>query len=181
MAVQGTVISNLDGLVFNKGYMYGTRLPAGATDRIAWGALQNVALAHEFGLVEISGPEALPPLAVGIGSERLTGTFENGVIHPAQYILATGGSETYSAPSTIYTKLVSQEPAPFNLHFESGPNAQDDLDLQLFNCLMPTWNLRGDHRGFMMGSGSFTVFGQAPADGGKLFQLSKPGNITNSS
>lgn len=180
MSVKGTVISNLDGLVFNKGYMYGTR-QSGTTDAIAWGALQNVSLSHEFTTVEMRGPEALPPLAVGIAEENLTGTFDAGVIHPEQLVAALGGSMVVSGSDTVYTKLVNQEPLPFNLHFESGVSGNDDMDLLLYNCLMPTWSLRADNRGFAIGSSSFKVYGQAVSDGGVLFKMTKPGDLTNAS
>lgn len=180
MAVQGTVVSNLDELVFNKGYMYATR-SGGATDAIAFGALQNVSLSHEFGYAEISGPESLTPLGVGISSETLSGSFDHGVIHPEQLVAAIGGSMAVSGQDTIYTKLRDQEPAAFDLHFESGVSGRDDMDLMLYNCLMPSWSLRADNRTFVIGSGSFRVYGQTTANGARLFTLTKPGNLTNAS
>jgi hypothetical protein len=38
-----------------------------------------------------------------------------------------------------------------------------------------------ENRAFVIGSGSFRVYGQSDADGGKLFTLTKPGNLTSSS
>lgn len=180
MSVSGVVMSNLDNVVFNKGYMLGT-ISGHAADQIAFGALQNVTLNHEWSLAELRGPEALPPLAVGVSQEQLTGSYEYGVIHPEQYVMAVGGSMAVSGANTIYTKLVNEEPPPFDLHFESGPAGQDDLDVMLYNCLMPTMSLRMEDRAFVMGTGNFRCYGQSVADGGKLFTLTKPGNLTNSS
>lgn len=180
MPVSGTVISNLDGVIFNKGYMYGTR-DGGTADAIAFGALQDVELTHGYTEVPLSGPESLSPLAVGIGEENLSGTFSAGVIVPEQLIMLIGGSQVVNGDYTDYTKKVEEEPLPFDLHFESGVAGVDDLDLVLYRCLCPSWSIRAGNRSFFIGSSSFRVYGQASADGGVLFKLIKPGNLTMSS
>lgn len=182
MAVNGTVLANLDGLVFNKGFMYGTR-SGGSTDAIAFGALQSIRLNHTFQKVELRGPESLSPLGVGIGSEQLSGSFESGVVTPEQFVMAMGGSMSYDAGTdkTTYTKTVDQEPRPFNLHFQSQA-ANPDVEIQLYNCVSADWNVfSGQNRTFSLGGGGFDVYGQAAADGGVLFTMVKPGNLTNSS
>jgi hypothetical protein len=179
---QGAVLSNLDGIVFNKGYMYGT-IEGHGSDLIAFGALQNVAINHAFTFAELDGPESLSPLGVGLKSETLDGSWEYGVVTPEQFVMAMGGHETYNAGTahTTYTKLVNEEPSPFNLHFTSAP-ANPDMEVFLYRCLSNTWNVvRADNRGWVMGSGNFRCYGQAIADGGKLFEIIKPGDLTNAS
>lgn len=180
MSAQGAVLTNLDLLVFNKGYLYGTG-GSGNADAIAWGALQEVTLNHEFSFAEISGPEALPPLGVGVVTETLTGSFRHGVISPEQFITANGGLAVYNAPDTVYTKLTSQEPVPFDLHFESGPSGLDDLDLVLYRCLMNSWSLTMTDKAFVIGAGNFRVYGQATNAGAVLFKYTVPGNQTTAS
>jgi hypothetical protein len=180
MSVQGAVISNLDGLTFNKGYMFATR-QGGTTDAVAYGALQNTSLDHAWGMAELSGPESLAPLGVGVKTETLSGSFEQGVISPEQFIIAMGGSMAFDGTNTVYTKLVEQEPQPFDLHFESDSSGVPDIDLKLYNCLMPDMSLKADNRAFVLSSGKFSVYGQSVANGGKLFTMTKPGNLTNSS
>lgn len=178
MSVQGAVIANLDGLVFNKGYLYGTR-SGGATDAIAFGALQNVSLAHEFARVELSGPESLSPLGVGIGSESLTGRYSSGVLAPEQLIMLLGGSQVVDGANTDYIKKVEEQPLVFDLHFESGPSPLDDIDITLYRCLCDTWNVSFDNRAFSLQEGSFKVYGEA--NSGRLFKVTRPGDWTNSS
>lgn len=180
MPPSGTVIANLDNVVFSKGYMYGT-IQGHTADAIAFGALQDVEFTHTFDTVDLNGPESLSPVATGIGGENLSGTFSNGVIHPEQLVMLLGGTEVVNGAYTDYVKLVEQEPLPFDLHFESGVTGLDDLDLVLYRCLCPSWSIRAGNRQFMIGSSSFRVYGQAAADGGVLFKLIKPGNLTSSS
>jgi hypothetical protein len=183
MPVQGAVIGNLNEIVFNKGYMFATR-QGGAADAIGFGALQDVALSHEFATSEIMGPESLAPLGVGITAEGLTGTYSCGVLHPEQLVALMGGSIVVNGANTDYTKLVEEQPLPFDLHFESGPSPLDDVDIVLYNCLCPTWSITFTDRAWAIQNGSFKVYGQNRSTYGsaaKLFVMSKPGNLTNSS
>ncbi len=178
---QGTVLSNLDNTVFNKGYVYGTRY-GGSADPIEFGALQNVRFADAFSKAMLRGPESLSALAVGITEENLTFTYSYGVLLPEQLIMALGGSQSYDAGTgrTTYTKLVNQEPQPFDLHFKSGPEASPDLECRFYRCVVDNWNIvNADNRAFSLGEGSGTVHGEA--NGGRLFTYSKPGDLTNSS
>ena len=180
MAQQG-VLTNLDGLVWNKGYMYGTR-SGGVGDAIGFGALNSVTVSHSLQKVEISGPESLSPLGVGIQSETLTGTYTNGVITPEQYFMALGGNLTYNAGTdrTLYTKLVNEEPKPFDIHLVSEDGAAPQMEVYLFRCVVDSWKIYGgDNRAWTMGEGGFRVYGEA--NGGRLFTVSKPGNLINAS
>lgn len=184
MPVTGTVLSNLDNLVFNKGFMYGT-ITGNASDAIAFGALQNVRMTHTFTKVEIRGPESLSPLGVGISEENLTGTWEYGVAHPEQFIMFLGGSIAYNAGTgrTTYTKTINQEPGTFNLHFVSQSGANPDVEIYLYRCVVEgAVNIQNaENRAFTLGSGGFRCYGQAASDGGVLFTYSRPGDLTNSS
>lgn len=183
MPVSGAVLTNLDGLTFQKGYIYLTR-EGGTADAVGFGALQNINLSHTFAFSELSGPESLSPLGVGIQSESLTGTWDYGVITPEQFLTLIGGSQVFSTPNTVYTKLVNEEPLPFDLHFESGVSGSDDMDLYLYRCLSDSVSLRGENRTFSIGSGSFRCYGQDVTTYGanaKLFTFTRPGNLTNSS
>lgn len=177
----GAVLTNLDGLVFNKGYLFGT-ISGHPTDSIEFGALQNVRLNHTFTFSDIYGPESLSMLGRGVEREELSGNFQRGVISPEQFILMNGGSMVYNggSQSTVYTKLVNEEPLPFNVHFESQPSSPD-FDIVLYRCTCSEWNLEANNRAWILGGSTFMVHGQAVADGGKLFEFTKPGNLTNSS
>ena len=180
MAQQG-VLTNLDGLVWNKGYVYGTR-DGGTTDAIQFGALQNIRISHSFTKAEISGPESLSPLGVGIVSEQLTGTFSFGVITPEQFFMALGGGLSYSGgdDETTYTKLVNEEPKPYNLRCPSELGSSPGFEAQFFRCVTDTWNIQSaDNRAWMIGEGGFRVYGEA--NGGRLFIVTKPGSLINAS
>ncbi len=180
MAQQG-VLTNLDGLVWNKGFCYGTRT-SGTTDAIQFGALNNITITHTFQKEEISGPESLSPLGVGIKSETLTGKFTFGVITPEQFFMALGGNLSYTGGTdrTTFTKLVNEEPKTFNIHCVSENDPSPAVDLQLFRCVADNWNiLSADNRSWVMGEGGFRVYGEA--NGGRLFEFSKPGDLRNTS
>jgi hypothetical protein len=177
MAQQG-VLTNITGAVFHKGYAYGTR-SGGMTDAIAFAALQNISLNDSLTKVLMRGPESLAPLGVGIGEETLTGTFEWGVITPEQYFSAIGGNLSYDSVNTTYTKLVNEEPKPFNLKVQTDIT-NPEITVTLFNCIVDTWKvLDAKQREWIMGGGTFTVYGEA--NGGRLFTMSRPGDYTNAS
>lgn len=184
MAQQG-VLTNLDGLVWNKGYCYGTR-SGGVADAIGFGALQSISCSHTFNKVELSGPEALSPLGAGIGSEQLTVSFESGVVTPEQFLMALGGAQAYDAGTglTTYSKLVNDEPRPFDLKIQTD-TISPEITLTLFNCVADSWNiLNSQNRNWVLGGGSARVYGQSVTTYGsaaKLFTWAKPGNLTNAS
>lgn len=178
MAQQG-VLTNLNELVWNKGYLYGTR-SGGASNAIQFGALQNIKVNHTFQKVEIEGPESLAPLGVGIKSETVTGTFSYGVITPEQYFMALGGGLSYDGTRTTFTKLVNEEPKPFDLYCQSEAGTTPGMDVTLYRCVADNWNIySGDNRAWLVGEGGFRVYGEA--NGGRLFTISKPGDMTNAS
>lgn len=176
----GTVLTNISETVFSKTFMYGTR-PGGTQDAVEFGALQNVRLSNSLAKALLRGPEALPPLAMGITEENYTGSFQFGVVLPDQFIMLNGGSQTYDAGTgrTTYTKLVNQEPGPFNLKCKSDSSATPDLEINLFRCVMDSWEMSMENRNFVLPSGNFTVYGEA--SGGRLYTISKPGDLTNAS
>lgn len=180
MAQQG-VLTNLDGLVFNKGYMYGTR-SGGATNAIQFGALQNVKVTHTLQKVEVEGPESLSPLGVGIKGETVSGTFGFAVITPEQYFMALGGGLSYDggADRTSYTKLVNEEPKPYDLYCKSENDPSPGLDVTFYRCVTDSWNLiSADNRAWMMGDGGFRCYGEA--NSGRLYVISKAGSLINAS
>lgn len=182
MPQQG-VLTNIDGLVWNKGQMYGTRT-GGVADAIQFGALQNVRVSHSFQKAEITGPESLSPLGVGIVSENVTGTFSFGVITPEQFYMAIGGGLSYiggGTDETTYTKLVNEEPTSYDLRCvsETGTNSPG-IEASFFRCVTDSWNIiSGDNRAWMLGEGGFRVYGEA--NGGRLFTVTKPGSLINQS
>lgn len=181
MAVNGTVLSNLDGIVFNKGFLYGSRAGVG-NDGVAFGALQSVELSHQSQFVELDGPESLSPLGVGQKGETVGFNWEAGVLDPEQFTLLMGGSMSYNGGTgaTTYTKTINQEANAFDVHFKSAA-ASPDLEVYLYNCLCADWNIRADNRGFFLGRGQARAYGQSTANGGKLWDIIKPGNSSNAS
>jgi hypothetical protein len=180
MPQQG-VLTNLDELVWNRGYMYGTRA-SGNTDAIGFGALQEVTVEYANTKAEVNGPESLSPLGVGIVSESVTGRFSSGVITPEQAFMALGGGLSYSGGSdrTTFTKLVNEEQKAFDLHLVSEPGLTPALEVYLFRCCADSWRLYGGaNRSWMMNEGAFRAYGEA--NGGRLFTQSKPGNMLNAS
>lgn len=177
------VIENLDGLLFKKGFLFGTR-EGGTADVIGFGALQNIELAYSTSTVEISGPEAFTPLGVGLTGETLTGSAEFAVFTPNQLEMALGGSTDYDAGNdvTTYTKLTTQEPGPFNLRLKT-PSDGSEMELVLYRCLCTGFGvLRGGaNREFNVSNFDFRVYGQAIDDGAKLFDIILPGDLTQSS
>lgn len=180
-SAQGAAIANLDQLVFAKAFMYGS-IDGHTADAIAFGAMQNVKLNHAFTFAEMRGPESLAPVGVGVATEDLSGDWTNGVIHPEQFMMLSGGTLSYDAPTnkTTMRKLVDQEPTAFDLRCLSAP-ASPDLEVRLYRCLSPSWNLGLGDREWTMGNGTFKAYGQASVDGGKLFDMIKPGNLANAS
>lgn len=186
----GAVLSNVAETVFNKGYMYGTRKPdgttsgAGVTDAITFGALQNISIDMDLGYVELTGPESLLPVGVGVGSKTVNGSFEAGVITPEQFTMAIGGLMSYAAgppAKTTYTELVEGEPQPFDIHFVSAPS-NPDFEVFLYNCLCNKWNIvKADNRTWILSNGTFRAYGQSASDGGVLFKVIKPGQLNTAS
>lgn len=180
MPQQGT-LTNIDGLKWNKGKLFGTR-SGGATDAIQFGALQSVELSHTIQWADIRGPESLSILGRGEVSETLTGTFECGVITPEQYFMALGGGLAYAAGSdtTTYTKLVNEEASLFNVRCVSEDGVGPAMEVTCYRCTADNWKIYGgNNRAWMLGGGGFTVNGEA--NGGRLFTISMPGNLVNSS
>ncbi len=180
MPQQG-ILTNLDQLVWNKGFLYGTR-EGGGNDSIGFGALQNVMINHTIQKVEIEGPESLSPLGVGEKGETLTGTFSFGVVTPEQMYMAIGGNLSYDAGTnrTTMTKLVNEEAKPFDVHLVSEGGASPEVDVRLFRCIADNWRIfGGDNRTWSIGEGGFRCYGEA--NGGRLFTYSRPGNLTSSS
>lgn len=178
MAQQGN-LTNLNGLVFNKGYMNAVR--SGGTNNIEFGALQNIEVSHSFTDVELMGPESLSPLGVGTASEELSGSFECGVITPEQFFAVLGGNLTYNGGSdlTTYTKLVNEERKPFDLTCQTDAN-NPEITLTMYRCLARRWNvLRAQNRQWVLGGGEFRCYGEA--NGGRLYTWAKPGNLVNAS
>lgn len=180
MPQQG-VLTNLDGLLWNKGYVYGTRA-SGVTDAIQFGALQSIRLAHSIQKAEIRGPESLSSLGIGEVSETLTGTFSWGVIRPEQFFMAIGGNLTYDGGTdrTTYTKLVNEEIKTFDMRCVTEDAASPGMQVTLYRCTTDNWNvLSAENRSWVMGEGGFTVHGEA--NGGRLFTVSMPGSLINAS
>lgn len=180
MPQQGT-LTNISGLVWNKGYLYGTR-SGGNTDAIQFGALQSVELNMSVQWADIRGPESLSILGRGQVSETLTGTFECGVIAPEQYFMALGGNLTYSGADdeTTYTKLVNEEAGLFNVHCVSELGNSPGMDVTVYRCTADSWKIYGGaNRSWNMGGGSFTAHGEA--NGGRLYTVTMPGSLINSS
>ncbi len=180
MAQQG-VLNNLSGIVWARGYMFGTRA-GGAGDAIQFGSLKDIKLSHTFTFAEEKGPETLSANGVGATDENLSGTYSCGVIHPEQYFTMLGGELDYNvsqALRTTYTKRVNEEPKTFNLHYVSDDQASPDLDCFVYNCLSTNMEvLSATSRAWMLNSGGFKAYGQP---GGILFTMSKPGDLTNAS
>lgn len=179
---QGAVLSNQDNIVFNKGYLYGT-LDGGAADGVEFGVLQRVSFNMAIELAELSGPESLSPVGVGVRSKNLTGSYESGVVHPEQFTMALGGTMAYDVgtDTTTYTELVDDEPGPFDIHFKSHPTVPD-VELRFYNCVASQWRIfEGANREWNVASGSFRVYGQNTADGSRLYTLTKPGHLNTSS
>ena len=180
----GMVIQNLDNTHWFKGFLFGTINSGGETaDGIAFGALQNISLQHEFGTAELRGPESLAPVAVGITEENLTGSARAGVILPSQLKMLMGGSVTQSGGRTTYTKKVNEEPAPFHLHL-MNPGAANDLEVLLYNCICTSYPILDgtDNRAFVMGGFDFKTYGKKLGSDTEatLFQVILPGNLTTS-
>jgi hypothetical protein len=179
------VLENLGQISWNKGYMYGTD-QGGGTNAIGFGALQNVSVTHTKTFAELNGPESLAPLGVGIKGEEVSGSWEYGVISPEQYQMAHGGDMAYDAGTntTTYTKKVEDEPTPFDLEMWSDA-ANPSLKVHLYNCLATSWNVvKAENRAWNLGMGNFRAYGQSIATYGsaaKLYTVTRPGNLTNSS
>jgi hypothetical protein len=177
---QGT-LTNIDGLKWNKGKLFGTR-SGGNTDAIQFGALQSVELNHTIEWADIRGPESLSILGRGQVSETLTGTFECGVITPEQYFMALGGNLTYDAGAdeTTYTKLVNEEAGLFNVHCVSEDGNSPGMDVTVYRCTADNWRIYGGaNRAWMLGGGGFTAHGEA--NSGRLFTVTMPGSLINAS
>lgn len=183
-SAQGAAIANIDQLLFPKGYLFAT-IDGHTTDSISYGAIQNISAEHAFTFSEMRGPESLAALGVGVQTESVNGSWENGVIDVEQYVLACGGSMSYNAGTnkTTYTKKVDQEPLTFDIHALSGPTAAlSDFEAFFYRCLSPSMKLVDlKNREWSMGGGSFNCYGQDVAAGGKLFEIVRTGNRTNSS
>lgn len=181
MSVQQGVLTNITGAIFNVGYMSGTR-SGGVTNAIQFGALQNVELNVAYQNATLTGPESLSPLGVGTQSETLTGTFTNGVVTVEQFFMACGGQMSYDGATnrTTWTKLVNQERKSFDLELVSEAGADPAMKVNVYRCVADNWKIYGgDNRTWNLGSGGFTVYGEA--DGGRLVTISMPGSLHNAS
>jgi hypothetical protein len=183
----GGVINNLDGAKFFKGFIYGGIQSAGHPARgVRIGALQNVSLSHEWNAVELRGPEALPPLGVGIGGETLTGSAEFATFLASHAKMLFGSVATYNAGTnkTRVRKLGNTEPVPFDLHLESPDSntSTTDIEVDLYNCLAPSAQpFRADTRTWAFASFNFNVYGRTIGGEHVLFDIFLPGNQTDSS
>ncbi len=179
----GMVIQNLDNIVFSKGFLYGTIDGAGETaDGVAFGAMQNISLSHEWGTAELRGPESLVALGVGFTEENLTGSAGWGVILPSQLKALLGGTVATAGGQTTYTKKVDEEPVPFHLHCLTNEDADIALEVLLYQCIAPTVQVLdvGDTHAFLMRSMDFKVYGKRLNGDTKatLFKTIQQGNLT---
>lgn len=176
-------ISNIDGLIFMKGFAYASRI-GGVSDAIPMAALQECSIQHGFDLVEARGPESLQPIGVGIGGESLTGTIRHMVLAAEQLLVFGGGSMAYSGGTgkTTYTKLTDEEPTPFNLHLAT-PVDGSDMEVFVYNCLATGQPIidGGANREFKTFGIDWRAYGQTTAQGKKLYQVVLPGNATGTS
>lgn len=184
----GGVINNLSGAKFFKGFVYGSIQTAGEAARgVRFGALQNISLNHEWGVAELRGPEALPPVGVGITQETLNGSAEFASILASQAKMLLGAVATYDAATglTRVRKLGNAEPVPFDLRLESpdtSTGVAPDIRVDLYNCLAPTYQiLRADNRTWAMQNFSFNCYGRTIDGAHVLFDTYLPGNQTDSS
>jgi hypothetical protein len=183
------VIDNLDNQYFSKGFMYATIENTGETaDGIAFGALQNISLSHEFGTVELRGPESLVALGAGFSESNLTGSAGWGIILPSQLKALLGGTVVYDAGTgkTTYTKKGEDQPKPFHLHCLSNEDADADdcFEVLLYNCLAPSVQVLdvGDTHAFLMRNTDFKVYGKRLGSDttATQFKTIQTGNLTAS-
>lgn len=178
-----TPISNLDGLVFMKGFAYASRI-GGTPDAVGMAALQECSISHSYSGVEANGPESLQPLAYGITGEQLTGTIRHLVCTAEQFVVFMGGSMAYNGGTgkTTYTKKVNEEPSGFNLHLKT-PDDGSDLEIYVYNCLATNQPVieGGANREFKVFGVEWRAFGQTAAQGSKLMDIIFPGNQTAAS
>lgn len=181
------VIDNLDNQFFAKSFLYGTIDNTGETaDGIAFGALQNISLNHEFGKAELRGPESLVALGVGFTEETLTGSAGWGIILPSQLKMFMGGTVVTAAGKTTYTKKVDETPYPFHMHCltTEDVDAADCYEAILYNCVKSSCQIMdvGDTHAFLMRNCEFQVYGKKLGSDTKatLFKIVQPGNLTTS-
>lgn len=173
------VFSNINNTTFWKGFIYGT-IQGDPADSVRFGALQNVTLNHEWGLAQLRGPEALPPLAVGVTEENVTGTAEHATILASQARMITGATISVVSGNTRVRKASNTEPIPFDIHLES-PDQGADIQVDLYRCLANTWQiLRADTRAWMMSNFAFQAYGKAISGTHVLFDITLPGDQTDS-
>lgn len=174
-------IENLDGLIFKKGFLYATR-DGGATDAVAFAALQNISLNHAFEFTELRGPEKLSPLGVGVTGESLTGSAEFAVMTPEQFVAIMGGSQADDGTNTTYTKKNTEEPRTFDLRLKA-PLDGSDLEVVVYRCLCTNYRILDGsaNREFNLTAFDFRAYGQTDANGAKLFTVKRPGVLTGAS
>ena len=180
----GMVIQNLDNTFFSRGYLYATIEDTGETaDGIAFGAMQSISLAHEWGTAKMRGPEYLGSVGVAFTEENLTGSAGWGVILPSQMKALLGGTVEHSGGRTTYTKKTNQEPKPFHLHCITDPDGVE-LEVLLYNCLAPNVQVLdvGDTRAYVMRNMDFEVHGKKLGSDTipTLFKVVQSGNLTTS-
>lgn len=182
----GTVISNLNGLRFVKGFIYATAYNADGsartTDGVAHGALQDISIEHNYGEVMLAGPESLAPLAVGISDETLTFTAKHGVIGLHHFATYIGGTVAVSGGNSVYTKAVNQEPNRFDFKLKT-PGDGSDMTVVLYGCVANRCNIVSNvaNRQFHVGDFGGRAYGQGATDSSVLFTVTMPGNYTLSS
>lgn len=182
----GMVVKNLNGLRFVKGFLYATAYnPDGSArtaDLVAHGALQDISISHAFTYAKLMGPEALPPLGIGITEENLTFSAKAGVValeHFASYI---GGSVAFDGTNSTYTKNVNEEQQKCDLKLKT-PSDGSDMTVRLYGCIVENCAIIANvaNRGFHIGDISGQVYGQGATANSKLFDIVMPGNATLSS
>lgn len=176
-------ISNLDGLVFMKGFAYASRI-GGTPDAVGMAALQECSIQHAYGTAEARGPESLQPIGVGITEETLSGSIRHMVLNAEQLQVFLGGTASYNGGTgrTTFTKLTDQEPSPFNLHLKT-PDDGSDMEVYVYNALATSMPIieGGANREFKTFGIDWRAYGQTTAQGKKLFEVLLPGNQTGSS
>lgn len=181
--VPAVPISNLDGLVFMKGFAYASR-GAGFQDTIGMAALQECSIQHSYSYAEARGPESLQPLGVGVTEEMLTGSIRHMVFNTEQLVVFLGGTASYSGGTgkTTFTKLIDQEPNPFNLRLKT-PEDGSDMEILVYQCLCQNQPIieGSANRDWKVFGVDWRAYGQSTSGGKKLFEVIVQGNQTGSS
>lgn len=176
-------ISNMDGLVFMKGFAFASRI-GGTPDAIGMAALQECSVSHTYSYAYARGPESLQNLGVGVTEESLTGSIRHMVVTAEQFVVFLGGSMAYDGGTgkTTYTKLVDEEPSAFNLHLKT-PIDGSDMEIYVYKALCTNQPVieGGANREWKVFGVDWKAEGQNTAEGKKLFQVIFPGNQVGTS